>query len=296
VHNQLFALKDWCVKVSPAHHIVRLCTAVPLLHIVILALVQGVTEFLPISSSGHLVLVPWLAGWPDQGLILDVAVHVGTLGAVMAYLWRDIAAMLNGLWRFAKGRGMNDGVRLAFFLVLGTLPVIAAGLAMKKYMPGGIRSIEVIGWATLGFGVLLWLVDRFSVTLRRMEHLKLFDVVVIGVSQCLALIPGTSRSGITMTTARMLGMERRDSARFSMLLSIPAIVGAGVLMGLELYKTGDPVQIDAALAGVGFAFISALIAIALMMAWLKRASFTPFVIYRLALGGFLLAISYGFIQ
>jgi len=296
VHNQLFALKDWCVKVSPAHHIVRLCTAVPLLHIVILALVQGVTEFLPISSSGHLVLVPWLAGWPDQGLILDVAVHVGTLGAVMAYLWRDIAAMLGGLWRFAKGRGMNDGVRLAFFLVLGTLPVIAAGLVMKKYMPGGIRSIEVIGWATLGFGVLLWLVDRFSVTLRRMEHLKLFDVIIIGVSQCLALIPGTSRSGITMTTARMLGMERRDCARFSMLLSIPAIVGAGVLMGLELYKTGDPVQIDAALAGVGFAFVSALIAIALMMAWLKRASFTPFVIYRLALGGFLLAISYGFIQ
>ena len=267
----------------------------PLLHIVILALVQGVTEFLPISSSGHLVLVPWLAGWPDQGLILDVAVHVGTLGAVMAYLWRDIAAMLSGLWRFAKGRGMNDGVRLAFFLVLGTLPVIAAGLAMKKYMPGGIRSIEVIGWATLGFGVLLWLVDRFSVTLRRMEHLKLFDVVVIGVSQCLALIPGTSRSGITMTTARMLGMERRDSARFSMLLSIPAIVGAGALMGLELYKTGDPVQIDAALAGVGFAFVSALIAIALMMAWLKRASFTPFVIYRLALGGVLLAISYGYL-
>ena len=268
----------------------------PLLHIVILALVQGVTEFLPISSSGHLVLVPWIAGWQDQGLILDVAVHVGTLGAVMAYLWRDIVAMVSGLWRFAKGGGMNDGVRLAFFLVLGTLPVIVAGLLMKKHMPGGIRSIEVIGWATLGFGILLWFVDRFSVTLRRMEHLKLFDVVIIGVSQCLALIPGTSRSGITMTTARMLGMERRDCARFSMLLSIPAIVGAGTLMGLELYKTGDPVQIDAALTGVGFAFISALIAIALMMAWLKRASFTPFVIYRLALGGFLLAISYGFIQ
>ncbi|HEY9080598.1 undecaprenyl-diphosphate phosphatase [Magnetovibrio sp.] len=268
----------------------------PILHIVILALVQGVTEFLPISSSGHLVLVPWLAGWPDQGLILDVAVHVGTLGAVMAYLWRDIAAMLGGLWRFVQGKGMNDGVKLAFYLVLGTLPVIAAGLLMKKYVPGGIRSIEVIGWATLGFGVLLWLVDRFSVTLRRMEHLKLFDVAIIGVSQCLALIPGTSRSGITMTTARLLGMERRDSARFSMLLSIPAIVGAGTLMGLELYKIGDPVQIDAALAGVAFAFISALVAIALMMAWLKHASFTPFVIYRLALGALLLAISYGFIS
>ena len=265
----------------------------PILHIVILALVQGVTEFLPISSSAHLVLVPWLAGWQDQGLTIDVAVHVGTLGAVMAYLWRDISAMLNGLWGMLKGKGVNADVRLAFYLVLGTLPVIAVGFAMNTYMPDGIRSIEVIGWTTLGFGILLWLVDRSSVTVRRMDHLKLSDVMMIGISQCLALIPGTSRSGITMTTGRLLGMERPDCARFSMLLSVPVIIGAGVLKGLDLYQAGDPLQTSAALTAAGFAFISALVAIVLMMAWLKRASFTPFVLYRLALGAVLLVISYG---
>ena len=268
----------------------------PLLHIVVLALVQGITEFLPISSSAHLVLVPWITGWPDQGVTMDVAVHVGTLGAVMAYLWRDVMAIFKGLWGMTKGKGINDGAQLGFFLVLGTLPVIGAGYWMHKNMPDGIRSIEIIGWATLGFGMFLWLVDRFGLTLRRMEHLKLFDVIVIGVSQCLALIPGTSRSGITMAAGRMLGMERPDCARFSMLLSIPTIVGAGVLKGWDLYKSGDEVQIDTALTGAAFSFVAAFIAIALMMAWLKRASFTPFVIYRVALGGFLLAFAYGYVQ
>lgn len=267
----------------------------PILHIVVLALVQGVTEFLPISSSGHLVLVPWFAGWEDQGLTLDVAVHVGTLGAVMVYLWRDIADILNGFWRMLKGKGVNKSVWLAIYLVLGTIPVIAAGYAMKTYVPGGIRSIEVIGWATLGFGVLLWVMDRYGVTLRRMEHLRLSDVLIIGLAQCLALIPGTSRSGITMTAGRMLGMERPDCARFSMLLSIPVIVGAGTLLGLDVYEAGDPVQIGNVLWAAGFAFISALIAIALMMTWLRRANFTPFVIYRILLGGVLLAGAYGYL-
>lgn len=267
----------------------------PTLHIIILALVQGITEFLPISSSGHLVMVPWFAGWEDQGLALDVAVHVGTLGAVCAYLWREISDMLSGLWRMLKGKGVNASARLAFYLVLGTIPVIGAGFALNHYIPGGIRSIEVIGWTTLGFGVMLWLADRFSITIRRMDHLGVSDVLIIGILQCLALIPGTSRSGITMTAGRILGMERPDCARFSMLLSIPTIVGAGVLKGWELYQAGDPLAIDAALTGAGAAFISALIAIALMMSWLKRASFTPFVLYRIALGGFLLAVTYGYV-
>ena len=267
----------------------------PTLHIIILALVQGITEFLPISSSGHLVMVPWFAGWEDQGLALDVAVHVGTLGAVCAYLYKDIIDMLSGLWRMLKGKGVNPSVRLAFYLVLGTIPVIGAGFALNHYMPGGIRSIEVIGWTTLGFGILMWVVDRFSITIRRMDHLGLSDVLIIGVMQCLALIPGTSRSGITMTAERILGMERPDCARFSMLLSIPTIVGAGVLKGWDLYKAGDPLAIDAALTGAGAAFVSALVAIALMMAWLKHASFTPFVLYRIVLGGFLLAVTYGYV-
>ena len=268
----------------------------PLLHMIVLSVVQGITEFLPISSSGHLVLVPLLNGWKDQGLSMDVAMHVGTLGAVMAYLWRDIVDMLVGLGRMLKGKGVNEHARLAFYLIAATLPVIAAGLAMDHYYPDGIRSMMVIGWTTLGFGVVLWLTDRFGVTIRKMQHLKLFDVMIIGFAQCIALIPGTSRSGITMTAGRLLGMERQDCARFSMLMSIPTIIGAGVLKGYDLYKAGDVVQIDTALSVAGLAFVSAFIAIALMMKWLKKASFTPFVIYRIILGGFLLALSYGYLS
>lgn len=263
--------------------------------IALLALIQGVTEFLPISSSGHLAITPQLMDWQDQGVMIDVAVHVGTLGAVAAYLWRDLANMIDGLWRMVKGKGVNKDARLAFYLVLATLPVIGAGFALNHYYPNGVRAIEVIGWATLGFGVLLWLTDRFGVTIRRMEHLNLSDAMIIGISQCLALIPGTSRSGITMTAGRMLGMERPDCARFSMLLSIPAIVGAGTLKGWELYQSGDQVLASTAFTAAGLSFVAAFVAIALMMAWLKRASFTPFVIYRIGLGGFLLALAYGYI-
>lgn len=266
----------------------------PILHLVILAVVQGITEFLPISSSGHLVLVPELLGWPDQGLIIDVAVHVGTLFAVLAYLYRDVGAMLGGIGRFLRGRS-DPGARLFILLVLGTIPVVLAGLAMHHYMPGMIRSMEVIAWATLGFGIVLWIADRVGMTVRRIEHLGIVDVLIIGLAQCLALIPGTSRSGITMTAARFIGMERPDAARFSMLLSIPTIIAAGALSGLDLYKSGDAQLAADAFVAAGLAFITALIAITLMMAWLKRASFTPFVLYRIVLGFFLLAVSYGLI-
>lgn len=264
----------------------------PLLHIAILALVQGITEFLPISSSGHLVLVPVLLEWPDQGLVIDVAVHVGTLGAVMLYFWRDVALMIGGLGRLATGR-LDGGGRLAAFVVVGTIPVIIAGFALNHFVPGGIRSIEVIAWTTLGFGIVLYLADRMGMTLRRMDHMGFVDAVIIGLAQVLALIPGTSRSGITMTAARGLGFERPDAARFSMLLSMPAILGAGVLKGVELYQSGDAALTASALIAAGLALISALIAIWAMMAWLRRSTFTPFVVYRVLLGGFLLAVAYG---
>ncbi len=267
----------------------------PLLQIAILALVQGVTEFLPVSSSGHLVLVPWVAGWADQGLMLDVAVHVGSLGAVMVYLSADIKAMASGLWRTAKGRGVNPGARLFGFLVIATVPVVVAGYWANGAFMDGLRTITVIGWTTLGFGILLWLSDRFGLTLRRLEHMKLFDVVVIGLAQVLALVPGTSRSGITMTAARFLGMERLDAARFSIALSIPTIIGAGTLKGFELYQSGNMEMTNAVFVAAGLSFVAAFIAIVLMMAWLRRATFTPFVIYRVLLGGGLLAIAYGYV-
>ena len=262
------------------------------LQIVVLAIVQGITEFLPISSQAHLELVPVVSGWPDQGLLMDVAVHVGTLGAVIIYFWRDLFGIMSGLIRLLQGRN-DPGAILAWYLIVGTLPVIGAGYVMNTYYPNAFRSVEVIGWATLGFGILLYISDKVGMTVRRVEHLKFVDALFIGCAQALALIPGTSRSGITMTAARFLGMERSDAARFSMLLSIPAIMGAGTLKGYELHQSGDMVLTTQAGVAAGLAFLSALVVITLLMAWLKRATFTPFVLYRIVLGGVLLGMVYG---
>ena len=267
----------------------------PILHIVILALMQGITEFLPISSSGHLVLVPIIAGWPDQGLIFDVAVHVGTLGAVVLYFWRDVFGMTKGVLMLLGGR-VEPQAKLAGLIVLATLPVVLAGYGLNRIGMDGLRTLTVIGWATLGFGLVLWITDRAGMTLRRVEHLGVSDALVIGVAQVIALIPGTSRSGITMSAARMLGMERTDAARFSMLLSIPTIVGAGALKGLELYQSGDARLTSDAILAAGLSFVTALITILILMAWLKRSSFMPFVIYRIILGVGLLGLSYGLIN
>ncbi len=263
-----------------------------LYQIVVLALVQGITEFLPISSSGHLILLPKLTDWPDQGQVIDVAVHVGTLGAVLLYFWRDIWGMATGTVLLLAGR-REPGARLAFLVMVGTVPVVAAGVLVKLYLGDTLRSVAVIAWATLGFGIVLFVTDRIGLTLRRLEHLTFADAVIIGLSQVLALIPGTSRSGITMSAARILGMERSDAARFSLLLSVPAIMGAGVVEGMELYQSQDADLTAAALIATLLAFFSALIAIAVMLAWLRRATFTPFVIYRMLLGGALLYLVYG---
>ena len=268
----------------------------PILHLIILAAVQGITEFLPISSSGHLILVPKLLGWTDQGLVIDVAVHVGTLLAVMLYFWQDLAAMTGALFRslrqLSNRRPLDQEFWLLMKLLLATLPAIAAGLAMNMYLGDIFRSVEIIGWTTLGFGVLLYIADKINMTIRRIEHITFGGALLIGLFQVLALIPGTSRAGITMTAARFLGVERQDAARFSLLLSIPVIIGAGALKGYELYQSQNEVLLQDALTVGAMAFGFALIAIALLMVWLKRASFTPFVIYRLLLGGGLLYLAY----
>lgn len=264
----------------------------PLFHLSVIALVQGFTEFLPISSSGHLVLVPVFTNWPDQGQTMDVAAHVGTLFAVMAYLYKDVWTMVVSLGLLLKGR-TSPGLRLIGFVILGTLPVIAVGYAMNIYFPDGIRGIEVIGWTTLGYGIVLWIADTIGLTVRRIDHLKSSDVVIIGLAQCLALVPGTSRSGICMTAGRLLGMERAESARFSMLLSMPAILGAGILKGWDVYKAGELTLSSDLVVVAGLSFLAALVVIILLMSWLRRANFTPFVIYRIILGAGLLALAYG---
>ncbi len=233
-------------------------------------------------------------GWSDQGPTIDVAVHLGTLGAVVIYFWRDLVSMLVGLGRFS--RGLRDpGRRLAINLAVATIPVFAAGFLLERYMGGGPRGLLIIAWTTFVFGIVLFITDKLGMTIRRLEHLTAGDALVIGLAQVLALIPGTSRSGITISAARMLGLERTEAARFSMLLSIPAILGAGALKGWELYQSGDPqLTLDAVLA-TALAFVAGIAALAVMMSWLRRATFTPFVVYRLLLGGGLLAMAYGWL-
>jgi undecaprenyl-diphosphatase len=263
----------------------------PLLQILVLAIVQGATEFLPVSSSGHLILVPRLTGWPDQGLAIDVAAHVGTLLAVLIYFWRDVGRLLLGFARLARGR-VDDGGRLALYLLAATVPALAIGLLVDRYLGDALRSPEVVAWALIGFGGVLYLSDRIGMTIRSIGHMTLAHALIIGLAQTLAFIPGTSRSGITMTAARILGYERAEAARFSFLLSIPAISAAGLWKGREVFAGGDPAMIEAAVWMAGLSAIAGVLAIAFLMAWLRRATFTPFVAYRIALGSVLLWMIY----
>ena len=265
---------------------------VTLVQLAVIALIQGLTEFLPISSSGHLILIPSVTGWQDQGLVIDVAVHVGTLGAVMAYLWRDIWTMLKGLCKPGNVR-RNPGLKLMAHLIIATVPVVIVGGLVFTHVGDMLRSAVVVGWATIGFGVLLYIADRFTVTINRVEHMTWGRALIIGIAQVFALIPGASRAGTTITMARWLGFERTDAARFSMLMSIPAIGGAGVLIGLQLVETGNAVLTRDALIAAGLSFLAALLAIALFLRWLRFAGFGPFVIYRLALGALILGWVYG---
>lgn len=261
-----------------------------LTQIIVLALIQGITEFLPISSSAHLILVPVVTDWPDQGLAMDVAVHLGTLGAVIVYFWRDLVAMGKGIWLLLKGR-RDPQARLAGQIIVATIPILAVGYGFAVYVGELFRSVTVIAWATIGFGVLLYIVDRMMMTVRRLAHVTYLDAIIVGLAQVLALVPGTSRSGITITAARLLGFERHDAARLSMLISIPTIAASGLWLGLRLYQNADlAITRDAAIAA-SFSFVAAIIAITAMMAWIKKSSFTPFVAYRVILGISLLVAS-----
>jgi undecaprenyl-diphosphatase len=226
---------------------------------------------------------------------MDVAVHVGTLFAVVAYLWRDVMMLLSGLGHLVRGRPSAEA-RLLLLLILASLPVFAAGyILLKSGMVYSLRTIEVIAWANLIFAFVLWAGDSLGLTIRRMEHTTTSDALLIGLSQVIALIPGASRAGVTMTTARFLGYERVDAARFSMLLSIPTIAGLGAATALELYSEGNfALQADAGFAAA-LSFAAAIISIWFMMALLKHTTMTVFVIYRIALGIVLLAIVYGLI-
>ncbi len=263
----------------------------PLTHLTILALIQGLTEFLPISSSGHLIIFPKLLDWQDQGITIDVAVHAGSLLAVLIFLWRDIGRILLELGQLTRP-GRPSAPPLLHLLLVASVPVLVVGFLVSTVMQDLTRNIEVIGWATLLFGILLGFSDRMGMTLNRFQHMRYFDALLIGLAQILALIPGASRAGVTITAARFLGYERASAARFSLLLAIPAILGASVLKGLDIFLSNNVnLGIDFLIAA-GISFCAALASISIMMKWLNRAGFMPFVVYRIIMGALLLAWVY----
>ncbi len=258
------------------------------LQAVILALIQGLTEFLPVSSSAHLILPSQLLGWPDQGLAFDVAVHLGTLIAVVTYFRDDIASVIQGLLKTWQTREMNTEAQLGFAVVIGTIPAVIIGFLFKDFIELNLRSGLVIAFTTIFFGLLLWQADRYGKRLWSMEKLNLNHAWVIGMAQALALIPGTSRSGITMTAALLLGFDRTSAARFSMLLSIPLIVAASILETWELVSTSAPVPWLLIGLGMLVSAVSAYLCIHYFLKLLEQMGMLPFVIYRLVLGTFLL--------
>ena len=254
------------------------------LHILLLAMVQGITEFLPISSSAHLILLPQVMHWADQGLEIDVAVHLGTLLAVMLYFYKDVFGITTGFFDLCRNKH-TSGRNLFINLVIATLPVVLIGVLVKDFVENDLRSAAIIAATSIIFGIVLFVADKKTTKAgKQIDTMPLKDVVWIGLWQAIALIPGVSRSGITMTAALFLGYSRTDSAKFSLLLSMPTILAASLLIIYDMIQTADATQVsEAVLAGIT-SFGIAYVVIWGMMAWLKKFSFMPFIIYRIALG------------
>lgn len=258
------------------------------LQAIVLAVLQGLTEFLPISSSAHLILLPVLVGWKDQGLAFDVAVHVGTLIAVVAYYRQQLAQLARAWLACVAGKGTSAEARLAWYIILGTVPVGLVGITLPANIAAFIRSPLVIATATVVFALLLWLAAKQAKEQRTI--ITLLDAVIVGLLQAVALIPGTSRSGITIMAGLSLGLNRETAARFSFLLSIPVIALAGMLKGLELYNKGDSISWEYTLIGVLVSASVAYLSLGWFLQLLRKVGIFPFVVYRLLLGALLFAV------
>ena len=259
-------------------------------HLIILAIIQGITEFIPVSSSAHLILFPNLISFDDQGLVIDVAVHFGSLLAVCIYLWKEILYMFTGsifinVYNFSR-------YRLLMLILIGSLPLVFVGYLINMYNFSWLRSINTIAWCTLIFGIFLYLSDNFFLRVRKLKDIDLKSSLIIGMFQILAFLPGTSRSGIVITISRILGFDRPTALRFSLLLSIPAILGATFLKLFEVYTIGDLQLGKAFIFSCSISFVFSFSSIFLMMSWIKFSTFTPFVIYRIFLGTILLLAIY----
>ncbi len=260
------------------------------LQLVVLAIVQGLTEFLPISSSGHLVLVPNLLGWADQGLTFDVAVHFGSLGAVLLFFRRDIVLLLNGGLQVLGAKIETLESRMALGIGLATIPAAIAGLMFADWIEVNLRSPSVIAYTLSGYAVLMIAADRLGKRTRSLSTFRISDAVLIGLAQALALVPGTSRSGVTISAALALGFDRQDAARFSFLLAVPVIVLAS---GYELSRLLlSDTQVAWGQLGIA-ALISGVVAylsIEFFMRFVNRIGLMPFAIYRLALAAGILYV------
>lgn len=259
--------------------------------IIVLALIQGITEYLPISSSGHLILVPALTGWPDQGVLTDMVTNLGTLFATMIFFWRDVVTMCWGLIDILKRRSTYSS-KLVTNVLIGTIPILIAGVLLKvTNMDHLIRSPMLVAVNSIVFGLLLYAADAYGLLRRTVRDLTWKTALIIGISQMFSLSPGTSRSGVTMTAGRALGFVRPEAARFSFLLSIPANAAASIFIIGDAIKSGESISAPVILTGC-LTFFIGLGTITLLMRLIRNYSFLPFVLYRVVLGGILLGMIY----
>jgi undecaprenyl-diphosphatase len=268
----------------------------PLYQAVVLAIVQGLTEFLPVSSTAHLVLFPWLLGWKDPGLTFDVALHAGTLVAVLVYFWRywlDMVMSILGLGE-ARHPDIRENPKLLWFLVIATAPAGLAGWRFEHAAEDQLRSPVIIGTALIVIALFMWAGERMGSRKADLGHVGFLDSFLVGIAQALAVVPGVSRSGVTMSAGLFRGMTRATSARFSFLLSTPMIAGAALKKGLEIHHTGLPPEMRLPfLVGVLIAALVGYLVIAVLLRYLERRTFTIFVVYRLGLGVVVLALGWG---
>jgi undecaprenyl-diphosphatase len=271
--------------------------ATSVLQAIVLGITQGVTEFAPVSSSGHLIIVPWLFGWtilkdPSLNKTFDVALHVGTLVGALVYFRRDVARYLAAWVRSIRRRAVTTvDERLAWALVIGTIPGAIAGALLESVIEDKLGQPWLIAMMFVVFGVVLVVVDRKAPANRDMSDLSIRQGLIVGVAQAVALQPGVSRSGVTITAARAVGLDRESAARFSFLLALPIIGGAGLLKGIDVARSGLPPGTAGPFVwGMVSAAVSGFVAISFLLAYLRRHSFVVFLVYRVAVAAVVFAV------
>ncbi len=262
-----------------------------LIHIIVLSIIQGLTEFLPVSSSAHLILLSWIAGWQDQGLALDVAAHFASACAALIYFRKDVARILNAGFISVAQRECNTvDAKLFWHIVIASIPVLLAGWLAREIITAHLRDPLIIASASIGFGLLLWFADIKGSRSRSIATITMRDAIIIGLAQAVALLPGTSRSGFTITVALMLGLDRISAARFSFLLAIPVILVAATYEFFILIQSGNTVDMMDFLITAGLSFITAILTIHYFLRFIEQIGMLPFVIYRVILGGALFIV------